>query len=84
MRRTLSTILLTVLAVLVLEAAGWLVFLYSGTYNISTYNHDNGLIDWALDTGMTRSVVRHAKGIQEPQLNDPATIQMGFQHYHEM
>ncbi len=79
MRRTLYAILLTFVAVLVLEAAGWFVFLYSGTYN-----HDNGPVNWALDTGMTRSVVRHAKDIQEPQLNDPATIQMGFQHYHEM
>ena len=84
MKRILSTILLTVLAVLVLEAAGWFVFLYSGTYNISTYNHDNGPINWALDTGMTRSVIRHAKAIQAPQLTDPAMIQMGFEHYHEM
>src|SRR5579859_2212587 len=84
MKRTLSTILLTIVGVLIMEAACWFVFLYSGTYNISTYNHDSGPINWALDTGMTRSVVRHTKGIQAPPLTDPATIQMGFQHYHEM
>jgi mono/diheme cytochrome c family protein len=84
MKRILFTILLTLLGVLIVEAAGWFVFLYSGTYSISTYNHDNGPINWALDTGMTRSAIRHARGIQAPQLTDPAMIQMGFQHYHEM
>ena len=52
MKTILSTILLTVLAVLVLETAGWFAFLYSGTYNISTYNHDNSSIcQRAVETG---------------------------------
>ncbi len=83
-KRTLLSVLLTFLIVLLLEAAGWFVFLYSGTYNISTYNHDTGPMNWVLDTGMTRSVARHAKQIKAPALDDPAMVQMGYNHFHEM
>lgn len=77
-------IIITMIIVLVVEAAGWVAFLYSGVYDISTANHGNAAINWALDTGTTRSVVRHAKRIKAPQLTDPALVQEGFRHYDAM
>lgn len=83
-KRVLLTVVLSVLLLLIAEAAAAFILLYSGTYNISTLNHDIGPINWALDTGMTRSVMHHAQQIQAPPLTDRAMIQAGFEDYHEM
>jgi mono/diheme cytochrome c family protein len=80
----MKRIIITVIVVLVVQAAGWLVFIYSGAYSVSTLNHDNGFINRVLDKGTTRSIVRHAKGIQPPPLTEPAIVQEGFRHYREM
>ncbi len=84
MKRTLLTVILTVVAFLILEGAACLVLMYSGAYNISTANHDVGPINWALDNGMTRSVAHHAKGIKAPQLTAPGIIEAGFKDYDAM
>lgn len=84
MKRTLLTVILTIVVLLILEAAACLLLVYSGAYNISTANHDNGVINWALDNGMTRSVARHAKGIKAPQLSAAGMIEAGFKDYEEM
>jgi mono/diheme cytochrome c family protein len=55
--------------------------MYSGAYNIGTGNHDNALINWFFDTGMTRSVQLHAMGIKAPSLTDPAMLQAGAERY---
>lgn len=80
----MKKIIATIIIVLAAEALGWVVCLYWGIYNIGTRNHDNAVVNWALDTGMTRSVALHARGIHVPKLTDPALIQKGFQHYDEM
>jgi mono/diheme cytochrome c family protein len=77
----LMTILLVLLVVV---GAGVLAVVYSGVYDVGTGNHDNGLMNWVLDTSMTHSVQRHARGISAPPLSDPAMIQLGAAHYHEM
>lgn len=71
-------------AVVVLVVIGIAAVIYSGAYDVGTSNHDNALMNWALDTAMTRSVERHAKGIAVPTLSDPVMIQRGFRHYREM
>ncbi|MDB6110798.1 MAG: cytochrome c [Pedosphaera sp.] len=80
----MKKVILTVVIVLMIEVVVCVAFLYSGAYNISTANHDKGLINRALDAGTTRSIVRHAKGIQAPPLTDPGMVQEGFRHYREM
>ncbi len=72
------------LIVLVAIGVAGLVMMYSGALDVGTNNHDNALINWVLDTGMTRSVQRHATGILVPSLSDSAMINLGFRHYHEM
>jgi mono/diheme cytochrome c family protein len=64
--------------------AGALVLLYSGAYNVSTANHDNSVMNWAMDNGMVHSVKAHAKGITVPALTDSTMIETGFRHYDEM
>lgn len=76
---------LALLLVLVLVvAAGALALIQSGVYDVGTSNHDNDLVNWALDNAMVHSVKRHAKGIAVPALSDPAMIENGFRHYDEM
>ncbi len=84
MKRAVLTVLVTAIVLGFLEAVAWLTCTYSGAYNISTSNHDNAVLNWALDTGMTRSVQHHAKGIQAPALKDPSMIRDGFEHFDEM
>jgi mono/diheme cytochrome c family protein len=71
-------------AVLVLVVIAAAVVIYLGAYDVGTGNHDNALMNWVLDTAMTRSVGRHAKGISVPPLSDPAMVEQGFRHYREM
>jgi len=77
-------IFLTIVIVLALEAIGGTIFVYTGAYDVSTSNHDNGFINWWLDTGTTRSIKHQASGITAPPLNNPAMVQEGFKHYDEM
>jgi mono/diheme cytochrome c family protein len=70
-----------VLIVLVAVSASALIVIYSGMYNVGTNNHDNALINWVLDTAMTRSVQRQARGISVPPLSDSTLIDLGFREY---
>jgi mono/diheme cytochrome c family protein len=67
--------------VLVLIGAGAGFVIYSGIYNVGMDNHDNAVINWVLDTAMTRSVQRHARGISVPPLADSTLIDLGFHEY---
>ena len=58
---------ITILVVLVVLALAGVLVAYSGMYNISTYNHDNALVNRLLDTAMTRSVQFHARGVSPPR-----------------
>lgn len=77
-------IILTIIIVLVVQALALAVFIFSGAYNVSTSNHDNGFINWWLSVGATRAVKHHASGITVPPLDDPALVQEGFMHYDDM
>lgn len=84
MKKTILTVLLTLVIAAVVDLAAWTIFVFTGAYNVSTSNHDNAFINWWLDTGSTRSVKHHASGIKAPPLDDPAMVQEGFKHYDEM
>ena len=76
-------VLITVLAVLAFFFVFAVFMVFSGVYNISTYNHDNRLMNWALDTAMTHSVEHHADGISAPSLDDPNLVREGATHYQQ-
>ena len=78
-------VLLTIVIVVLVEVIAWIIFVFSGAYNVSTSNHDNGFINWWLATGASRSVRQHASRVKPvPSLDDPAKVQEGFKHYNEM
>ncbi|HZV34878.1 MAG TPA: cytochrome c [Verrucomicrobiae bacterium] len=83
MRRILL-IVSTVVVVLLVLAIALAIYISIGSYNIGTSNHDNGFVNWWLNTGATRSIKHQARGIKPPPLDNPARVQEGFKHYHEM
>jgi len=58
-----------------------LILIYTGVYDVGTNNHDNALMNWALDATMVHSVQRHARGISVPPLSDSTLIDEGFREY---
>lgn len=60
------------------------LFIYSGIFNVAATYPDSAPVAWALSTIMDNSVKRHSRGIEAPQLDDPAMIRTGLSHYQQM
>jgi hypothetical protein len=63
----MKKIIIGIAATLFVFVAGALICIRSGHYNVSTKNHDNALVNWAMATEMRRSVQTHAEGIKAPR-----------------
>jgi len=73
------------LALLVLlAAAGAVVYLETGGYDVAAVDPEPGWVDRALAEAAGRSVARHAAGIQAPPLDDPARVRRGAALYGEL
>ena len=72
------------LVLLVIGIMAMLLFIYSGLYSVAASNPHAKATEWVLGTVMDRSVSRHAKRIQAPDLNATNMVQEGFEHYREM
>lgn len=73
------------LLLILLAVIGAVAFIYSGVYDIGADSPHFAVTRWALHTTMDRSVARHAEEVTAPaNLNDPAVIRMGAEHYAEM
>lgn len=72
----------TVIAVLIV---GYLIFIYSGIYNISAMVHHDKLTLWMMNTVRDNSIEHNANNnIKTPDISDSALVKMGFVHYREM
>jgi mono/diheme cytochrome c family protein len=69
---------------LILIIIGGIIYMYSGTYDVSVRNQDKGLARWVLETTMENSVEHYAKNINVPSLDDTTMILKGFVHYSRM
>jgi mono/diheme cytochrome c family protein len=69
---------------LIMLAIGGVIYIYSGTYDVSALNRDEGVTRWILETTMDNSVKRHAKTIEIPSLDDSTMILRGYAHYSRM
>jgi mono/diheme cytochrome c family protein len=71
-------ILLTILAGLIVAAAGAVGFIYSGIYDVSALEPDNAIVRWALHTTSDHSVDARLGGISVPAgLDAPQAILSG-------
>ena len=72
----------TVIALLIV---GYLIFIYSGIYNISAMVHHDKLTLWMMNTVRENSIKHNAdEDIKIPDLSDTSLVRMGFVHYREM
>lgn len=64
---------------------GYLIFIYSGIYDISALVPHDKLTLWMMNTVRDNSIDHNAnKNIKTPDLSDTSLIKMGFIHYREM
>ena len=78
--KILSGAVITVLTLLVI----FLLFIYSGWYNVSANEQENGIMKWVLNTTKDRSIEFRSKDITVPDLNASSMLKEGFEHYNEM
>lgn len=77
--------LIGAISVIVLLIIGYLIFIYSGMYNISAMVHHDKLTLWMMNTVRDNSIKHNADNkIKMPDLSDDSLIKMGFVHYREM
>jgi mono/diheme cytochrome c family protein len=71
---------------LLILIVGFLIFIYSGLYNMGTAFHHNRLTLWAINTMVDNSIKHHAKdpNIKPPDLKDTSLVRSGFIHYNRM
>lgn len=74
-------VLLGVVAVLLLLVIGLGVWVFTGGHKVSVADSDPGPVRWITDSAMRQSVRSHAKGIEVPNLSDPAMAEEGAKLY---
>lgn len=80
----MKTIIITVVATLVVLFGAGVLYAYSGSYDVAASQPDSTAVAWLLSTTRDRSIERRAADLTIPALTDPAMVQEGFEHYHEM
>lgn len=76
--------LLTIILTLVVLVIAFVIYIWSGSYNISQLSHHNALTRWIIGTTTQHSINKRLKQIEVPALTDTSMIEMGFAHYNEM
>lgn len=77
--------LIGAISVIVLLIIGYLIFIYSGMYNISAMVHHDKLTLWMMNTVREKSIKHNTEDdIKMPDLSNDSLVKMGFVHYREM
>jgi len=76
--------IVVVLSLLILIVGAAAAFVASGSYDIAADRPHWALTENVIEAVRDRSIARHAEGIAVPDLDDPARIKRGAEHYAEM
>jgi mono/diheme cytochrome c family protein len=76
--------LTSLVAALILIAAGLVAFAYSGLYDVGADAAHSAPVAWFLGTLRARSLAADANGVASRDLNDPKLIAEGAEHYDAM
>jgi mono/diheme cytochrome c family protein len=71
-------VLVTLALIAAFAAAGALVTIFGGLYNVSATEQHTAPVYWALEAGMRNAVKRRAQGIAVPELSDEALVERGM------
>lgn len=72
---------LTFVGTLVALIVAFLIYIYSGLYNISAAVPHNAITRWIINKTVDNSVKYHAELIEAPDMNDTSLISMGYNEY---
>jgi mono/diheme cytochrome c family protein len=75
--------ILTVIITLVVMIAAFLIYIYSGAFNIRQAK-DTSFTEWMMNTAKDHSINKRIKDIKVPSMNDTSRFSEGFMHYNEM
>ena len=78
--KIIVSVILTIAAIAVIGV----VYMYSGSYNVSAMEHEGGIARWVLNTTRRNSINSRIKDIKVPDLNNDEMISEGLSHYKEM
>ena len=79
MRKTIGTVIITLVVII----AAFLIYIYSGAYNVRQ-SKDKSLSEWMMNKAKDQSISKRIKDIKVPVMNDTSRFSMGFMHYNEM
>ncbi|MEO9022549.1 MAG: cytochrome c [Ginsengibacter sp.] len=79
----MKKVILTVIISLAVIIVAFIIYIYSGTYNIRQVPH-NSFTKWIITTTKDRSISKRIKDIKVPAMADSSMLVEGFQHYNEM
>ncbi|MHB1947898.1 MAG: c-type cytochrome [Gammaproteobacteria bacterium] len=83
--QTVRTVIFTFVILTIIFLIGVIIFIYSGIFDVSAQHKENPLWHWLADTTRKRSIAVRAVEIKAPSnLNDPAVLMEGSNHYQEM
>ena len=84
MRPGARTAVLTALGTVALLVVGFVLFVYSGAYNVAATSGHMPLTAWVLNTTQERSVAVRADDVPEPPAADSSSLAHGFEHFDAM
>jgi mono/diheme cytochrome c family protein len=80
MKKVIVTVALTLIALIAISV----IYIYSGTYDVSQLAPHNSITQWAINTTKHHSIDSHDANIKVPLMNDTTMLHEGFSHYNEM
>lgn len=80
----MKKIIFTVIITLVVLAASFIIYIYSGAYNVSQLSSHNGITQWTVNTAKDRSIQHRIQDLTVPSMSDTSLLIEGFRHYNEM
>lgn len=80
----MKKIIFTVILTLVVLMAALVIYIYSGTFNVSQLAPHNSITKWVINTAKKKSINKRIKDIKIPPIDDTLMLIEGFSHYNEM
>ena len=79
----MKRVLIAIEVLVIVLIAGFLIFVYSGVYNIAATASHYTFLEWVLETTKENSIRRHARSVAEMPLAE-LDLQQGLRHFDAM
>jgi mono/diheme cytochrome c family protein len=76
--------IVTVVGTIIILIAAFIIYIYSGGYNVSQLSPHSAIAKWAINTAKEKSINKQIRNVKVPPMNDTSMLIEGFTHYNEM